>query len=260
VGSFSETVRLPSARSGKTDRGTLRTPMVGLEDARSGETDRGTLNICPFGKPERISEERCATAGLARPCVSHYDTTMQEPHRKRRRVFNEPGHAHYLTYSCVHRWPLLANEGSQRWVVEAMERVRGRHHFDLYAYVIMPEHVHLLVRPQREAYDISRFLSDLKRPVSCKAKRHLQETHQHDWLKRLTVKRGSTTVFRFWQPGGGFDQNIWETKALQGVIEYIQANPVRRGLVEEPTEWPWSSAQFWAGMEGVPLTMDPLPM
>lgn len=184
---------------------------------------------------------------------------MQEGYRKRRRVFNEPGHAHYLTYSCLHRWALLASDLARRWVIEAIETGRLRHHFGVYAYVIMPEHMHLLVRPPRETYDLSRFLYDLKRPVSCKARKRLRGTGEIQWLKKLTVKRGSRTVFRFWQPGGGFDENITQLKALRKIAEYIHANPVRRGLVNERTDWEWSSARFWAGYEDALLEMDPWP-
>ena len=184
---------------------------------------------------------------------------MKELHRKRRRAFNEPGHAHYLTYSCVHRWPLLAKDVTRTWVIEAIRTARRKHDFDLYAYVVMPEHVHLLVRPRREKYQMSRLLYDLKRPVSWKAKRHLERTSEGRGLKRLTVKHGARTVFRFWQPGGGFDENITQLKGLMEVAEYIHANPVRRGLVHKPTDWIWSSARFWAGYEDALLEMDPWP-
>ena len=73
---------------------------------------------------------------------------MPDGHRKRRKTYNEPGHGHYLTYSCVNRWPLLRKERTCRWVLEAIETARQRHGFDVHAFVIMPEHVHLLVRPR----------------------------------------------------------------------------------------------------------------
>ena len=66
----------------------------------------------------------------------------------------------------------------------------------------------------------------------------------------------SRRVFRFWQPGGGFDHNVFREKTLPAIIEYIHANPVRRGLVAQPTDWAWSSARFWEGSADVPLRMD----
>ena len=44
---------------------------------------------------------------------------------------------------------------------------------------------------------------------------------------------------------------------LRTMIDYIHNNPFRRGLVDHPTDWPWSSARFYAGEKDVPLVMDP---
>jgi len=122
----------------------------------------------------------------------------------------------------------------------------------------MPEHVHLALRPHGSGSDVSRILYDLKRPVSVKVKRWLQQIGQAEWLRRLSARHGSRKVFHFWQPGGGFDKNVWQERAISEIIDYIHANPVRRGLVERPTDWLWSSARCWAGMDRVLLEIDPL--
>ena len=124
----------------------------------------------------------------------------------------------------------------------------------------MPEHVHLLIWPQAERYSIEAFLFSCKRPVSGKARRWLEEHGEHVWQARLTVRKGTRSVFRFWLPGGGYDENIVEPAAVREVIDYIHANPVRRGLVEHPEDWPWSSARFYAGHRDVRLMMDPMEL
>ena len=58
-------------------------------------------------------------------------------------------------------------------------------------------------------------------------------------------------VFRFWQTGGGFDRNLWNAKAIHSSINYIEANPVRAGLVEKPEDWQWSSAHARVYKEGL---------
>ena len=62
---------------------------------------------------------------------------------------------------------------------------------------------------------------------------------------------------RFWQAGGGYDRNIIDEKTAWKVIDYIHLNPVRRGLVERPEDWEWSSARWYAGLRPVPLEIDP---
>jgi putative transposase len=181
---------------------------------------------------------------------------MKPVHRKKKVTFNEPGHAHFLTYSCQQRLPLLNSDRTRGWVIEALDNARQKCDFDLWAYVLMPEHVHILIRPRQPAYQMSHILAALKRPVSTKAKEYLVETNNQQWLEKLTVREGQQETFRFWQPGGGYDANEWEDRAVLETIEYIHANPVRRGLAETPIGWPWSSARFWAGEKDVPLLMD----
>ena len=182
---------------------------------------------------------------------------MQSPIRKTRRSFNDPGHAHFLTYSCYRRLPLLTRDRTRRWVIDAMLRVRETQDVAIWAYVIMPEHVHLLVWPRRPRYEMRRILAALKRPVSVAAREHLETTANQQWLQKLTVKYPDREVFRFWQPGGGYDSNIVRERTVQAVIDYIHRNPVRRGLVHHELDWEWSSARFWAGKTYVPIRMDP---
>jgi putative transposase len=183
---------------------------------------------------------------------------MSTPHRKKKVTYDIPGHAHFLTYSCFQQLALLSRDRSRGWVVNAVQEARSKFDFDLWAYVIMPEHVHLLIRPRQEQYQMKRILAALKRPVSAQAKAYLRATGNTAWLAKLTVKEGEEMVFRFWQAGGGYDHNLWNDRPILEVIDYIHANPVRRGLVARPTDWFWSSARFYAGDLSGPLMMDPL--
>jgi putative transposase len=181
---------------------------------------------------------------------------MNAPLRKTRRSWNQPGHAHFLTYSCYRRLPLLSRQRTRRWALAAMEAARQQLDLAIWAYVIMPEHVHLLLCPLRLDYEMRRILVALKRPFSDAAREYVERIEDDRWLKRLSIEYPSRRVFRFWQPGGGFDRNIVHQKTVHAVIDYIHANPVRRGLVERPTDWAWSSARFWAGWPDAALRMD----
>ncbi len=83
--------------------------------------------------------------------------------------------------------------------------------------------------------------------------------HAPEFLERLRDSQPNGEVhYRFWQRGGGYDRSIQEATTLRMMIDYIHNNPVRRGLASQPTDWPWSSARFYAGAKGVALSMDPL--
>ena len=78
---------------------------------------------------------------------------MPTPGRRiHRKAINAPGHAHELTFSCYQRYPFLKAERTCLWLVDAIQAARVKHNFDLWAYVFMPEHVHLIVRPREPDY------------------------------------------------------------------------------------------------------------
>ena len=116
-------------------------------------------------------------------------------------------------------------------------------------------HVHLLVNPREPGIKIGRYAGTIKEIVARRGISWMQK-HAPDWIPRITVKEGDHTRRRFWHPGGGYDRNVTELKTLASMIEYIHANPVRRGLVERPVEWEWSSARWYVGIEPVPIPMD----
>lgn len=183
---------------------------------------------------------------------------MQQSHRKGVKSHNEPGHAHELTFSCFKRLPLLSRDRTRQWFLEALDSTRHRRNLALWAYVIMPEHVHVIVWPRDLIYEVRLIRTALKVSVQRKALAFLRE-EAPEFLNRLRDEQPNGEVhYRFWQRGGGYDRNITDPGTVRTMIEYIHNNPVRRGLVSRPTDWPWSSARFYAGMKDVALPMDPL--
>ncbi len=183
---------------------------------------------------------------------------MNSDHRKLCRSYNNPGEAHELTFSCFRRLPLLSKDRTRRWFIEALDEARRRRDFLVWAYVIMPEHIHVIVWPKQPVYEIRLIRTALKVPVQRKALAYLRR-HAPAFLEHLCDSQPNCEVhYRFWLRGGGYDRNIQETTTLRAMIDYIHNNPVRRGLVRDPTDWPWSSARFYAGMKDAVLAMDPM--
>ena len=164
----------------------------------------------------------------------------------RRQATNEPGHAHELTFTCFHSYPFLSAERTCQWLAEEVNEARRVLDFQVWAYVFMPEHVHLLVYPKRSFYEMAAVLKAIKEPVGRKAIKYLRE-HAPLWLPKITVKHGKRKERRFWQAGGGFDNTALDPQVILRMIEYIHGNPVRRGLVLRPEDWKWSSAGWFEG-------------
>ena len=179
----------------------------------------------------------------------------EHPHRKRCKRYDIEGHAHYLTFSCWRQLPLLSRDRSRLWFVESLRRARAKHGFDLWAYVIMPEHVHLVILPPPGGR-ISAILKSIKQPVTQRAIRWVRRNAPH-FLNLMRDRQPSGACrHRFWLPGGGYDRNIWTVSELHEKIAYVHANPVRRGLVDDPADWPWSSWPAWETGIDEPLPID----
>jgi putative transposase len=192
--------------------------------------------------------------------VHHYYIHMYLPDgtiRHRRKSIDLSNHAHELTFSCYNGYKLLSKDKTRQWLVDSLDRARRKHHLQLWAYVLMPEHCHVVVLPERSEYQTSWILETIKKGVARRALNFLKRKGPSSWLERLTARHPSGEIERhFWQPGGGYDRNIVTMAALVGAVHYIHANPVRRGLVAQPTDWEWSSARWYEGETDVRLKMD----
>ena len=136
---------------------------------------------------------------------------------------------HFITFSCQHRDPLLGTPESRDTFLEILERTRTWYDFFSTGYVVMPEHVHLLIsEPQRTKLSIA-----------------LQMLKQNTAHKLRPVEG-----VPFWEPRY-YDFNVWSEAKRVEKLRYIHRNPVHRGLVERPEDWQWSSFSHYAiGVEG----------
>lgn len=156
-------------------------------------------------------------------------------HRKTRTRYEHQGHARFLTFSTLDRQPFFNDQKFCNEFADQLMRTRERYGFKLHAWVIMPEHVHLLIFPIGEV-EVSKILIGLKRPVATRVLRHWRE-------------QGADVPSSFWQPGGGHDRNIFSGEEFAEKIEYIHQNPVKRGFVECSADWRWSSYRAWKNLE-----------
>lgn len=171
------------------------------------------------------------------------EVSQRTQHRKRAQRYNVPGHAHELTFSTYRRRPILLHDDRSRIVCGAIRRACRRLQFDVLAFVLMPEHLHLIVRPDGKGCDVSALLYAIKRPSS----HHIKVTLRHSddpLLEQLTVReRPGKFCFRFWQEGGGYDRNLRTREAARHAVGYVHRNPVRRGLCASESKWAWSSCR-----------------
>jgi putative transposase len=144
--------------------------------------------------------------------------------------FHESGQLHFLTFSCYRRGPNFGNPRSRTVFEYALERTRQQYGFCVYGYVVMPEHVHMLVN-EPERCTLARAMQSLKQSVA----------------RTLALRE----VDPFWQ-ARYYDFNVWSNRKFVEKLRYIHRNPVHRGLVERPEDWAWSSfCHYMSGAVGV---------
>jgi len=162
------------------------------------------------------------------------------------------GHVHFLTFSCYRRRPLLGSVGARNLFVKTLGEVRARYGFLLVGYVVMPEHVHLLIgEPERGTP--STVLQVLKQRVS----REMRRRRRRVSTARMVLPFVDDGPQRFWQPRF-YDFNVWSEKKRREKLDYMHTNPVKRGLVDNPAAWAWSSFAFYeTGQTGL-VPIDPV--
>jgi len=148
--------------------------------------------------------------------------------------FQETRDSHFVTFSCYRRRPNLGTVEARCTFQLALERVREQQRMCVYGYVVMPEHVHLLVS-EPEGGTLARAIQSLKQGVA----------------RRLALRQKDP----FWQTRY-YDFNVWSERKFVEKLKYIHRNPVRRGLVVRAEDWNWSSFTHYLTGDRGPIEIE----
>jgi putative transposase len=144
--------------------------------------------------------------------------------------YQETGQLHFLTFSCVRRRPILGSGEARDIFTNLLERSRELYGMDVHGYVVMPEHVHLLVaEPERASLALA--IQILKQRFS------KTRTEEYVWEPRY------------------YDFNVRTAAKRIEKLRYIHRNPVTRRLVAEPEDWQWSSFRGYRYLEDGPVKL-----
>ncbi|MDE1177052.1 MAG: transposase [Edaphobacter sp.] len=134
--------------------------------------------------------------------------------------YQDEGDDHFITFSCYNREPYLKTPSARDTFLHSLELTRTRYNFEVLGYVVMPEHVHLLIGEPPDV-PLSKALQALKLSAS----------------KRLTQRP-------FWQTRY-YDFNVFTRDKRVEKLKYMHHNPVARKLVVKPEDWPWSTCRHY---------------
>jgi putative transposase len=163
---------------------------------------------------------------------------------------------HSLTFSCYKRLPLFSDAARCDLFLKILERVRRRYRLVVLGYVVMPEHVHLLMsEPQRAS------LSTAMQALKLGVVRSLDSRSVVPRSRKTGETWGTPSVADsknrtpFWMPRF-YDFNVWTEKKRIEKLRYIHRNPVARGLVASLEQWPWTSFRWYSAGEIGPLKIN----
>jgi putative transposase len=141
--------------------------------------------------------------------------------------YQDCGDLHFLTFSCFRRLPYLGKAEARELFESALDRIRKRYQWAILGYVVMPEHVHMLVNEPAHSSSLDRVIKSIKLSVA------LRRPERPFWQARY------------------YDFNVWTEKKQVEKLRYMHRNPVVRGLVQKPEDWAWSSFRHYqTGIEG----------
>jgi len=165
-----------------------------------------------------------------------------------RYVITQPEQPHFVTMTVLHWIPVFTRTQTVEIVLDSL-RYLMKEGLQIYAYVILENHLHLIVQSQQLDKDIARFKSFTAKCLI----RYLDENNIKKILEQLAFYKKAhkhDRTYQFWQEGV-HPELIQSESMMRQKVEYIHQNPVKRGYVDKAEHWRYSSARDYAGVDGL---------
>ena len=151
------------------------------------------------------------------------------------------GHIYYITTVTYGRLPIFTRPSFIIPLIDSLNFYRYKQQFKLVGYVIMPDHIHLMIWPYGESTP-TEIMRDFKKFTAVRIIRQAEVEGNADWLAAFQQAGEETerSQNKVWQDSY-WDKNIYSDHILRQKLNYIHRNPVRAGLVEQPEQYAYSS-------------------
>lgn len=152
------------------------------------------------------------------------------PDYRRARV---AGRTYFFTVVTYRRQRFLCDDDVRGWLRAGIEKTRQRYPFDIDAWVLLPDHLHCIWSLPPGDADYAKRWAMIKQCVT----KHCPRLKNDAWLNDSQRKRNESTLWqrRFWE------HQIRNERDFMNHVDYIHYNPVKHGLVQRVTDWPWST-------------------
>lgn len=153
---------------------------------------------------------------------------------------------YFITSTVAAGLPVFGIREAANITLDALTFMQENRGVKIIAYVLMENHLHAIIQGDRLSCKIGSFKSYTARKIIDL----FREQNRTWWLRKMCISRKKNNVrqtYQFWDEGY-YPKQIVSDSMLMQKIEYIHNNPVKRGYVEEPEHWMYSSARNYAGL------------
>jgi putative transposase len=168
--------------------------------------------------------------------------------RSRYRIRDEKA-PHFVTCTVLNWMPLFTRPQTTAIVLDALKYRQEQADWQIYGYVILENHLHMVVQTKDLSAELPRFKSYTARKLID----YLKERCAERLLKQFSFFRKEhkrDREYQLWEEGS-HPEMIENEMVLRQKLEYIHQNPVKRGYVDDPIHWRYSSARNYAGCPGL---------
>jgi REP element-mobilizing transposase RayT len=162
---------------------------------------------------------------------------------------HDNAYPHFLTCTTVEWLPVFTRQESVQILLDAWSFLQSEGRLTLFAYVVVENHIHFIAASK----DLSKEIGDFKSYTARRVIDLLESAKATTILDQLAFRKAKyehDRDYQFWQEGS-HPQQIGNAEIMCQKVEYIHYNPVKRGFVDEPTHWRYSSARNYAGLPGL---------
>jgi len=165
----------------------------------------------------------------------------------------EPDKPHFVTCTVLEWLPIFTRPETVAVLLESLRWLQANEGLVIYAWVVLENHMHLVIQAPGPEGDLGALLGRFKSWTAHELIRFLEEHRVRRYLERLSFAKRAHKVDRahqLWQEGS-HPEMIESAEMMRQKVEYIHQNPVKRGFVDRPEHWRWSSARSYLGEEGL---------
>jgi REP element-mobilizing transposase RayT len=168
---------------------------------------------------------------------------------------------YFVTFTVVEWVDIFTRDNYREIVLESLRFCQEKKGLVIHAWVIMSNHMHLIISRNENGMQLSEIVRDFKKFTASQIIKLIEENNRESrrnwmlWIFRSAgAKNTNNKKYQFWKQDNHAEQLI-SNKFMEQKLDYIHANPVEARLVDEPAEYVYSSARDYTGMKGL-LTIE----